>query len=107
MYQLYYTDLIFVVNLVLAKTTGQLKKAHWLPLVLDYLRQILNPLRLMPLKNYLWGGHMHFGVLTGIWKLPVSSCTGIVIAKDKEPKSKSSLRSIEHKKKWNQESNYN
>lgn len=42
---------------------------------------------------------MHFGVLTGIWKLPVSSCTGIVIAKDKEPKSKSSLRSIEHTKK--------
>lgn len=27
MYQLYYTGLTFVVNLVLAKTTGQLKKA--------------------------------------------------------------------------------
>ena len=32
-----------------------------------------------------------------MWKLPISTCTGILIAKDKELKSKLRLRSIERK----------
>ena len=40
------------------------KRDTRLPLVLDYPRQILDHLRLMPLKNELRGGH--FGVITGM-----------------------------------------
>ena len=50
-YELYQTGFTFVVNLILAKQQVKDKKVHQLHLALDCLRQILDHLRLMPLKN--------------------------------------------------------